>query len=72
MTAALTFNLPEESVEHQDAIDGWKWKSVVNRTLEEIRHELKYNNPSEETGKKWEQMRACIFSWLAEENLSVD
>lgn len=72
MTASLTFNLPEESVDHQDAIDGWKWKSVVNRTLEEIRNELKYNNPSEETGKKWEQMRACIFSWLSEENLKID
>ena len=72
MTASLTFNLPEESTEHQDAIDGWKWKSVVNRTLEQIRNELKYNNPSEETGKMLEQMRACIFSWLAEENLSVD
>ena len=72
MTAALTFNLPEESVEHQDAIDGYKWKSVVNRTLEEIRNELKYNNLSEETDRKLEQMRACIFSWLAEENLSVN
>ena len=72
MTAILIFNLPEESAEHQDAIDGYKWKSVVNRTLEEIRNELKYNNLSEETDRKLEQMRACIFSWLAEENLSVD
>lgn len=72
MTATLTFNLPEESVEHQDAIDGWKWKSLVDKTLGVIRNELKYGDPPEDVAKKLEQMMGSIYQWMAEENLSID
>ena len=29
MKAILEFNLPEESEEHQIALDGWKWREVL-------------------------------------------
>jgi len=29
MKAILEFSLPRERIEHQDAINGWKWKSVI-------------------------------------------
>lgn len=43
MTAQLTFNLPEESAEHQMALDGWKWKSLIEDVLHSICEDLKHN-----------------------------
>jgi len=34
--ATLEFNLPEEQTEHQLALDGWKWKIVVEAVLERL------------------------------------
>ena len=36
MRAVIEFDLPEESTEHQDAIDGWKWKSIVSALYDDI------------------------------------
>jgi len=72
MIATLSFSLPEEQTEHLDCINGWKWKSVVSQIQENIRAELKYQNPSKEVAEKLEEMRACIFQWMNEENLTLD
>lgn len=74
MTAQLTFNLPEESTEHQMALDGWKWKAIVSAVLDNLRQDLKYNveNLTPDQHKVLENMRGFIYQSLTEENLSLD
>ena len=73
MTAQLTFNLPEESAEHRMAIDGQKWKTVVEEILNNIRQDLKYN-PEKLTAdqqKILENMRGFIHQCLEDESLAL-
>lgn len=74
MTATLTFNLPEETSEHQTAIDAYKWRMIVDDVLANIRQDLKYNsdNLTPEEQKTLENMRKFIYRRLGEENLSLD
>lgn len=72
--ATLTFNLPEESAEHQTAIDGWKWRTIVDDILQNLRQDLKYNvdNLTPDQQKVLENMREYINQRLTEKNLSLD
>lgn len=74
MTATLTFNLPEETYEHQTAIDAYKWRMIVDDIRQNIRQDLKYNvdKLSPEEQKTLENMRTFIYRRLEEENLSLD
>jgi len=74
LQATLSFNLPEDSADHQTAIDGWKWKSLVREILDNLRQDLKYNsdNLSNEQLQILENMKTMIHSRLTEENLSVN
>ena len=44
MRAVLEFNLPEDTDEHQLALDAWKWRKCVNDLDEEMRTLSKYHN----------------------------
>jgi hypothetical protein len=71
--ALLTFNLPEESAEHRTAIDGQKWKTVVEEILNNIRQDLKYN-PEKLTAdqqKILENMRGFIHQCMEDESLAL-
>lgn len=73
MTAQLTFNLPEESAEHQMALDGCKWKTVVEEILNRIRYDLKYN-PEKLTADQQtilENTRGFIHQCMEDENLAL-
>lgn len=74
MTATLTFNLPEDSADHQTAIDGWKWKSLVREILDNLRQDLKYNSDNllPEQLRILENMKNMIHSRMTEENLSIN
>lgn len=74
MTAQLTFNLPEESAEHQTAIDGWKWRTIVDDILQNLRQDLKHNveNLTADQQRVLENMRGYIYQRLTEDNLSLD
>lgn len=71
--ASLIFNLPEESAEHQMALDGWKWKAIVSAILDNLRQDLKYNaeNLSGDQLKILEKMRELIVNMAEKENLSI-
>ncbi len=73
MTAQLTFNLPEESAEHQMALDGWKWKAIVSAILDNLRQDLKHNTEklSSDQLKILEKMRELVVNMAEEENLSI-
>ena len=40
--AILEFNLDEERLQFEDAIDGWKWKCIVSELDNELRTRTKY------------------------------
>lgn len=71
--ASLTFNLPEESDEHQMALDGWKWKAIVSAILDNLRQDLKYNvvKLTSDQQKVLENMREFIYQELKYENLTL-
>lgn len=71
--ASLTFNLPEESDEHQMALDGWKWKAIVSAILDNLRQDLKYNvfKLTSDQQKVLENMREFIYQELKDENLTL-
>lgn len=71
--ATLIFQLPEEDREHIDAVNGWKWRSLVSDILQNIRQDVKYSQTTTEEQKKvLENMKSFIFGRMSEENLSVD
>lgn len=73
MKAILEFELPQDASEHQTALDGWKWRMILNEVLENLRLDLKYNNNlNSETAKEREKMRAFIFQRMTEENLCLE
>jgi hypothetical protein len=70
MKATLEFELPQDASEHQTALDGWKWRMILNDILENLRQDLKYNNNlNSETAKTLESLRGFIFQRMTEENL---
>jgi len=42
MKAILEFNLDEERLQFEDAIDEWKWKCIVSELDNELRTRTKY------------------------------
>lgn len=61
MRATLTFNLPEEEVEHVMALYGGEAAGVLHDVLNLIRSELKHGSPSKETAVKLEEIRSMIL-----------
>jgi len=49
MEAKLTYQIPEESESHMDAIKGSEYKARLQEIDNRCRSVLKYGNPSEET-----------------------
>jgi hypothetical protein len=71
MKATLEFNLPEESEEHQIAVDGLKWRGVVSDALEELRRDRKYTQLSESDLSYNEKISEKIGQLLGEQGLSL-
>jgi len=72
MKAIIEFELPQDAIEHQTALDGWKWRMILNDVSESIRHDLKYTEIPAEAYKALDSLRGFIFQRMAEENLSFD
>lgn len=62
MKATLEFNLPEESIEHYDAINGARFKEVINEVLNHIRSKTKYSDPPKAKLQVYEEIRELIMS----------
>ena len=71
MIATLTFNLPEETEEHQAALDGQKWKSSIKDLDQHFRDKLKYGHTLDSADKALEYARQIIYETLAVEGLSL-
>lgn len=68
MKAILEFTLPDERAEHRLAIDGWKWRCVVEGLDSYLRDWLKYRDG----GADVEAVRKDLFDLLDEYNLTLD
>jgi hypothetical protein len=71
MKATLEFTLPEESEEHQLAVDGLKWRGVVSDILEELRRDRKYTELSESDAAYNEKISEKIWQLMRDQNLEL-
>lgn len=67
MKATLVFSLPEESVEHRDALQGSEAKMVLWEIDQRCRSMLKHGEPCRETADVLQEIRDMIpFELMAD------
>lgn len=72
MKAKLTFNLPDEEIEFQDAINGNAYKAVIWELDQFLRSQLKHHDLSTEVGEKVLEIRDELRSILDTHSLSMN
>jgi hypothetical protein len=72
MKAVLEFDLPEENIEFQSAINGHKYKSAIWDFDQLLRSEMKYKELSDETYKAYKWCREELRKILLEDNLFIE
>jgi len=72
MKATLEFNLPEETEEFNDAVNGWKWKVAISTLDNYLRGEIKYRSDlyTEQELILLEKVRTELHSHLEDSNLN--
>jgi hypothetical protein len=71
MKAMLRFTLPEESEEHQLALDGWKWRIVAEEMDNFLRNKLKYEDLTEEDDEIYQSVRDELQSLIDNQGLAL-
>ena len=70
MKAKLEFDLPEEQVEFNLAINGSNWSHVVWKVSEELRRRIKYDpNITDEQSDIYQEVRDMIQGFMDEQNI---
>lgn len=69
MKATIEFSLPEESHEHQTALDGGKWMSLLHGIDESLRSEAKHGADKRYRAS---EVRTMLHNAMAEYGLSFD
>lgn len=72
MKAKITFNLPDEESEFQDAINGNAYKAVIWELDQYLRSQLKHNDLSEDVGEKVLEIRDELHSIIDTHSLSMN
>lgn len=74
MKATLTFNLPEDDVDFQMAINGNNSHNVLWEMDQWLRSQLKYHSHemSEDKYVAYEECREKLHSFLSENNINLD
>jgi len=62
MKSILEFNLPEDQEEMQDALNGHKWRAIVQALDEELRQDIKYERGAT-TEDIRKTLRASVIEW---------
>ena len=60
MKAILEFTLPEETDEHELAVNGWKWQMILRQIDDKLRSRLKYETNTDWDYKTIESIRHLI------------
>jgi hypothetical protein len=71
MKAMLRFTLPQESEEHQLALDGWKWRMVAEEMDHFLRNKLKYEDLTEEDDEIYQSVRDELQSLIDNQGLAL-
>jgi hypothetical protein len=69
LKATLTFTLPEETDEHRAALEGWRWRSLVQRLDEALRQTAKHGAQKDADRAAW--ARALLRDAVSEEGLEL-
>lgn len=69
--AILKYNLPEESQEFEEAINGNKYRAILQELDNVLRSRLKYESRSDGYQEACEEIRKQINDNLLEQNLSL-
>ena len=70
MKAILEFNLPEEQVEFDLAVNGNKWSFVAWKIDQELRSKIKYSESiTEEQRDIYQEVRNLINEYMVEQGL---
>lgn len=70
MKATLKFNLPEEQVEFNLAVNGNKWSFVVWKIDQELRSKIKYSESiTDEQKDIYQEVRNLINEYMIEQGL---
>ena len=72
MKATLTFNLPEEKEELDDAINGTKWWCIVWEIDQKMRGIVKYDSVSDETAVIVDGLRDHLRELTYDKGLILD
>lgn len=65
----ITFNLPEESHEHHDAIHGADWKSIVYELTNYLRGKRKYGHSYKSADEALDDIWETLWNECKENNL---
>jgi hypothetical protein len=70
MKAKLEFNLPEEQIEFNLAVNGNKWSFVAWKIDQELRSKIKYSESiTEEQRDIYQEVRNLINEYMIEQGL---
>ena len=70
MKATIEFNLPEEQVEFNLAVNGNKWSFVAWKIDQELRNKIKYSESiTEEQRDIYQEVRNLINEYMMEQGL---
>lgn len=72
MKATLQFDLPEETVEHLDALHGWEWKLAYRELLEQLRAYEKHGHTFKNADECVEELRTIAHSLLDDRGLHLE
>jgi hypothetical protein len=64
MKATLEFDLPQDQEEHAAALNGWRYRAVINNTMEIIRVKLKHGHAYKTPEDALEDIRREILDRL--------
>jgi len=69
MKATLSFELPEESVEHLDALHGWEWKAVVLTLCEQLKLYAKHGHNFQDADACIDELRTILHAAIEDRGL---
>jgi hypothetical protein len=72
MKATLSFSLPEEKVDHLDALNGTQWKIAVNELDQLLRNWLKHGCPHSKVEAALGDLRQRLHEDLQSRGLTMD
>jgi hypothetical protein len=74
MEAILKFNLPDDQLQFEEAVNGNKYRYIIFELKEYLRQIIKYNSQgfSEDYVKACEETREKIFELCQENSVNLD